>query len=95
MKTLTVRLPEKLVAELEADARARHLSKSDVVRERLATYHVAAPRKRALTMGEACPDLFLRLEERAKRTAHLPRRNLSANMNKLLPGIIRAKKLHR
>jgi Arc/MetJ-type ribon-helix-helix transcriptional regulator len=35
MKTLTVRLPEVLVAEIEAESRARRLSKSDVVRERL------------------------------------------------------------
>lgn len=35
MKTLTVRLPDKLVAEIEAESRDRKLSKSDVVRERL------------------------------------------------------------
>lgn len=35
MKTLTVRLPEGLVAEIEAESRERHISKSDVVRERL------------------------------------------------------------
>jgi Arc/MetJ-type ribon-helix-helix transcriptional regulator len=35
MKTLTVRLPTPLVAELEAESRARRMSKSDVVRERL------------------------------------------------------------
>jgi Arc/MetJ-type ribon-helix-helix transcriptional regulator len=35
MKTLTVRLPEDLVAQIEAEARQRKLSKSDVVRERL------------------------------------------------------------
>jgi Arc/MetJ-type ribon-helix-helix transcriptional regulator len=35
MKTLTVRLPETLVAEIEAESRERKLSKSDVVRERL------------------------------------------------------------
>ncbi|MGQ0702972.1 MAG: ribbon-helix-helix protein, CopG family [Gemmatimonadales bacterium] len=35
MKTLTVRLPEALVAELEAESRRRRVSKSDVVRERL------------------------------------------------------------
>jgi Arc/MetJ-type ribon-helix-helix transcriptional regulator len=35
MKTITVRLPEPLVAELEAESRARGVSKSDVVRERL------------------------------------------------------------
>jgi hypothetical protein len=35
MKTLTVRLPEALVAEIEAESRERRRSKSDVVRERL------------------------------------------------------------
>ena len=35
MKTLTVRLPEVLVAQIEAESRRRRLSKSDVVRERL------------------------------------------------------------
>jgi Arc/MetJ-type ribon-helix-helix transcriptional regulator len=36
MKTLTVRLPEALAAEIESESRRRKLSKSDVVRERLA-----------------------------------------------------------
>jgi Arc/MetJ-type ribon-helix-helix transcriptional regulator len=35
MRTLTVRLPEALVAQIEAESRRRRLSKSDVVRERL------------------------------------------------------------
>jgi Arc/MetJ-type ribon-helix-helix transcriptional regulator len=35
MKTLTVRLPEALIAQIEAESRRRRLSKSDVVRERL------------------------------------------------------------
>jgi len=35
MKTLTVRLPEGLVTQIEAESRRRKLSKSDVVRERL------------------------------------------------------------
>jgi Arc/MetJ-type ribon-helix-helix transcriptional regulator len=35
VKTLTVRLPEALVAQIEAESRARGLSKSDIVRERL------------------------------------------------------------
>ena len=43
MKTLTVRLPEALVAEIEAESRGRNLSKSDVVRtERLSV----SPRRR-------------------------------------------------
>jgi Arc/MetJ-type ribon-helix-helix transcriptional regulator len=41
MKTLTVRLPEPLVADIEAESRGRKISKSDVVRERLEL----APRK--------------------------------------------------
>lgn len=35
MRTLTVRLPETLAAEIEAESRKRRISKSDVVRERL------------------------------------------------------------
>ena len=35
MKTLTVRLPEPLVSEIEAESRERKCSKSDIVRERL------------------------------------------------------------
>jgi hypothetical protein len=35
MKSLTVRLPDGLVAQIEAESRERKVSKSDVVRERL------------------------------------------------------------
>ena len=35
MKTLTVRLPEALVAGIESEARTRNVAKSDIVRERL------------------------------------------------------------
>lgn len=35
MKTLTVRLPEPLVAQIRAESRRRRVSASDVVRERL------------------------------------------------------------
>ncbi len=35
MKTLTVRLPDALAAEIEAKSRDRRISKSDIVRERL------------------------------------------------------------
>jgi hypothetical protein len=35
MKSLTVRLPDQLVREIEAESRERHCAKSDVVRERL------------------------------------------------------------
>lgn len=49
MKTLTVRLPEALAAEIEAESRERQRSKSDVVRERLSL----AARARS---GRAPPD---------------------------------------
>jgi Arc/MetJ-type ribon-helix-helix transcriptional regulator len=48
MKTLTVRLPEVLVAQIEAESRRRKLSKSDVVRERLTGAKRARPRRPAL-----------------------------------------------
>jgi hypothetical protein len=35
MKTLTVRLPEALAADIETESRARKVSRSDIVRERL------------------------------------------------------------
>jgi Arc/MetJ-type ribon-helix-helix transcriptional regulator len=47
MKTLTVRLPEALVAEIDAESRRRKLSRSDVVRERLASSAAARPVRQA------------------------------------------------
>jgi hypothetical protein len=35
MKTLTVRLPDPLVSQIESESRRRGVSKSDIVRERL------------------------------------------------------------
>ena len=55
MKSLTVRLPAPLVADIEAESRGRKISKSDVVRERLET----APRKRRRNGSlEAIADLI-------------------------------------
>jgi Arc/MetJ-type ribon-helix-helix transcriptional regulator len=48
MKTLTVRLPEALVAQIEAESRRRRLSKSDVVRERLTGTEGSRRRRPAL-----------------------------------------------
>ncbi|HEY3762315.1 MAG TPA: CopG family transcriptional regulator [Verrucomicrobiae bacterium] len=36
MKTLTIRLPDALVKRLDEESQARRVSKSDIVRERLA-----------------------------------------------------------
>lgn len=35
MRSLTVRLPDQLVAEIEGESRERNCAKSDIVRERL------------------------------------------------------------
>jgi hypothetical protein len=54
MKTLTVRLPAALVADLETEARERNGSKSDIVRERLS---VAARSRLPATSTDAIGDL--------------------------------------
>ncbi|HEY2990838.1 MAG TPA: ribbon-helix-helix protein, CopG family [Candidatus Binatia bacterium] len=56
MKTITVRLPEPLVAEIEAESRGRKCSKSDVVRERLQQVGRATP-SRSTRLG-AIADLI-------------------------------------
>ena len=48
MKTLTVRLPEAVVVQIEAESRRRKVSKSDVVRERLAGARSSRRRRSAL-----------------------------------------------
>ncbi|MDN5938489.1 MAG: ribbon-helix-helix domain-containing protein [Salinisphaera sp.] len=56
MKTLTVRLPEPLVAEIEAESRDRNISRSDVVRERL--HRVPDPNQHQSALLEAVADLI-------------------------------------
>lgn len=56
MKTITVRLPEPLVAEIEAESRKRKCSKSDVVRERL--QRAGGPRPARSTALGAIADLI-------------------------------------
>ena len=56
MKTLTVRLPEPLVAEIEVESRGRKCSESDIVRERL--QRAARPARRRSTPLDAIADLI-------------------------------------
>jgi hypothetical protein len=56
MKTLTVRLPEPLVSENEAESRGRKCSKSDIVRERL--QGGARPARRESAALDAIADLI-------------------------------------
>jgi Arc/MetJ-type ribon-helix-helix transcriptional regulator len=55
MKTLTVRLPDALSAELDAEAERRRVPKSDIVRERLQS---GAGRREAKTTLDAISDLI-------------------------------------
>jgi hypothetical protein len=48
MKTMTVRLPLSLVAEIEAESRVRKMSKSDVIRERLQRGRMSSRRPSAV-----------------------------------------------
>ena len=78
MRSLTVRLPEALVAQIEAESRERKLSKSDVVRERLTgTEKTHRPRPRTLDaiadlIGsvEGPPDLGARKKHYLKVTGY-------------------------
>jgi Arc/MetJ-type ribon-helix-helix transcriptional regulator len=56
MKTLTVRLPGPLVAEIEAESRERKCSKSDIVRERLR--RATQPKRRYSSPLEAIADVI-------------------------------------
>lgn len=56
MKTLTVRLPEPLVAEIEMESRGRKCSKSDIVRQRL--QRAARPARRQSMPLDTIADLI-------------------------------------
>jgi Arc/MetJ-type ribon-helix-helix transcriptional regulator len=60
MKTLTVRLPEDLIAQIEAESQRRRLSKSDVVRERLTTTRSGENRS---TLLDAVADVIGSVDE--------------------------------
>lgn len=59
MKTLTVRLPEPLAADIDAEARRRQASKSDIVRERLQR---ASPRRQGMPL-DSVADLIGSVED--------------------------------
>jgi len=90
MKTLTVRLPDSLVLEIERESQSRRVSKSDVVRERL---HQP---QRAAAAGGSMSDLIGHILEeswKAKVPARPPR--FPSPHKRRLAEILRAKHLHR
>jgi Arc/MetJ-type ribon-helix-helix transcriptional regulator len=85
MKTVTVRLPETVVAEIEAESRRRRMSKSDVVRERLAARPNAERKMPPLL--EAIQDLIGSVDG--------PSGDISVNKKAKLKEIIHARKRRR
>jgi hypothetical protein len=61
MKTLTVKVPELLAAEIEAEARSTGTSKSDVVRRRLERGREGGG-PHSITMWDLTHDLIEKLE---------------------------------
>jgi hypothetical protein len=86
MKTLTVRLPDALAKRIEQESLTRRVSKSDIVRERL-----AEPALPSLKDG-GIRDIL----EEGWATKVLPQpRGFRSPTKQKLAEIIRAKKLHR
>lgn len=79
MKTLTIRLPEVLARGIEQESRARRVSKSDIVRERLAAAPPARP-------DHPLADIFAEMD----RTPVAGRKRNAARDKKRLPEIISA-----
>ena len=76
MRTFTVKLPDSLFFEIAGQARARNISKSDVVRERLASLGIRPHARRAR------PSLWDRMKDLVIDSGELPR-DLSSNKKHL------------
>jgi hypothetical protein len=89
MKTLTVRLPDSLVLDIERESRCRRVSKSDVVRERL-----HQPQHPAVAGGNM-PELIGHILEESWK-AKVPTRPpwFRSPRKRKLAEIIRARRLH-
>lgn len=84
MKTLTVRLPEALSAEIESESRASGISKSDVVRRRLEG--AASPRPPKPAFFDLATDLIGSVNDErmprdlsARRKSYLEKRGYGKN----------------
>lgn len=76
MKTLTVKLPDPLFFDIASQARARNISKSDVVRERLAV------QKEGTSARGRRGSLWDRMKDLVVSSDALPR-DLSSNKKQL------------
>ncbi len=75
MKTLTLKVPDVLFSEIASAAKARNVSKSEVIRERL-------QRKPATQRKGAAPSLWHRMEDLVIESDSLPS-DLSSNKSYL------------
>ena len=62
MKTLTLKVPDELFAEIANDARARNLSKSAILRERLSRKAVASKKGAAASLWSRMEDLVIQAD---------------------------------
>jgi hypothetical protein len=81
MKMLTIRLPDALASQIEAESRRRKMSKSDVVRERLSHAGVPASGEPSLSIADIVgavdglpSDLSAQKKKRLKSTGYGNRR---------------------
>ena len=79
MRTLTIRLPDMLVKRLEEEALARRMSKSEIVRERLAS---GPPQRQEHPLADILAEI--------DRSPPTGRKRNAAKDKKRLPEIIRA-----
>src|SRR5437764_14529888 len=73
MQTISLKLPDELLSALEREAKARHVSKSLLVRESLETVLWRRPGRRAATCFDVARDLAGSIKGLPRDLAHNPK----------------------
>ena len=73
MQTISLKLPDELLAELEREAKARHVTKSVLVRESLEAALCQWPGQRAASCYDLARDLAGSVRGLARDIAHNPK----------------------
>lgn len=73
MQTISLKLPDDLLAELEREAKARRVTKSVVIREGLETVLRKRPSRRSATCFDLARDLAGSLKSLPRDLAHNPK----------------------
>jgi hypothetical protein len=73
MRTISLKLPEDLLAELEREAKARHITTSVLVREILQTVLGRKPSRRGASCYYLARDLAGSVKELPRDLAHKPK----------------------